>query len=347
MSFASNAGPAAVASTRRPRVGFLGVGWIGRNRMEAMLTTGEIEVAAIADALPGNTADAAQLAPGALQLDGLDALLEQDLDGMVIATPSALHAEQSVRALERGIPVFCQKPLGRSLAEVQAVIDAARASDCLLGVDLSYRGTAGIRAIHQRIAAAELGDIHAIDLTFHNAYGPDKPWFYDPKLSGGGCMMDLGVHLIDLALWTLGFPEIESIDADLFSKGRALSDRDTQVEDFGIATLHLATGCVVRIACSWHLHAGQDAVIAADFYGNKAGAAFRNVEGSFYDFKAELFHGTARETLAMPGDAWGGQMASAWAEQLGRSPRFDPDCETFAHVAAAMDGIYADAMSAA
>ncbi len=332
---------AAVTTLRRPRLGFLGVGWIGRNRMEAMLATGDIEVAAIADALPGNTADAALLAPDAMRLDSFDALLEQDLDGLVIATPSALHAEQSIRALERGIPVFCQKPLGRGLAEVEAVIAAARSTNCLLGVDLSYRGTEGMRAIKQQIDAGELGPVHAIDLTFHNAYGPDKPWFYDPKLSGGGCMMDLGVHLIDLALWTLGFPQVENIDADLFSKGRALADRDSQVEDYGIATIHLATGCVVRIACSWHLPAGQDAVIAADFFGSKAGAAFRNVDGSFYDFKAELFHGTARQTLAEPGDAWGGQMASAWARQLTRSPRFDAQGESFAAVAAVMDGIYA------
>ncbi|MCK0531338.1 Gfo/Idh/MocA family protein [Sphingobium agri] len=341
MNLSSSEALASAITLPRPRLGFLGVGWIGRNRMEAMLATGGIEAAAIADALPGNTADAALLAPDAAQLDSLDALLEQYLDGIVIATPSALHAEQSIRALERGIPVFCQKPLGRSIAEVEAVIAAAKASDRLLGVDLSYRGTEGIRAIKQQVDAGELGPIHAIDLTFHNAYGPDKPWFYDPKLSGGGCMMDLGVHLIDLALWTLGFPQVDHIDADLFSKGHPLTDRDSQVEDFGIATVRLTNGCVVRIACSWHLPAGQDAVITADFFGGKAGAAFRNVNGSFYDFKAELFHGTARQTLAEPGDAWGGQMASAWATQLARSPRFDPQCESLAAVAAVMDGIYA------
>jgi predicted dehydrogenase len=49
--------------------------------------------------------------------------------------------------------------------------------------------------------------VRAVDLTFHNAYGPDKPWFYDPAQSGGGCVMDLGVHLVDLALWTLGWPK--------------------------------------------------------------------------------------------------------------------------------------------
>lgn len=342
MTTAAVIAPASSATVElaRPRLGFLGVGWIGRNRMEAMLATGGIEAVAIADALPGNTADAAQLAPGTAQLDSLDALLDQQLDGIVIATPSALHAEQSIRALERGIPVFCQKPLGRSLAEVRAVIDAARDADRLLGVDLSYRGTAGMRAIRDSVAAGDLGHVHAVDLTFHNAYGPDKPWFYDPTLSGGGCMMDLGVHLIDLALWALDFPQVEHVEAALFSKGRALRDRSTQVEDHGVATLYLAGDRVVRIACSWNLHAGQDAVIAADFHGDQAGAAFRNVGGSFYDFEAQLFHGTAREVLTQPGDPWGGQMAADWAAALVRSSRFDPASEQLACVAHVMDAIY-------
>ena len=324
----------------RPRLGFLGVGWIGRHRMEAMLGSDAITVAAISDALPDNSAQAGALAPGAVQLDDVDALLEQALDGIVIATPSALHAEQSIRALDRGVAVFCQKPLGRSRAEVAAVIDAARRADRLLGVDLSYRGTAGMRAIRERIQAGELGHVHAIDLVFHNAYGPDKPWFYDPLLSGGGCVMDLGVHLIDVALWMLDFPEVESIEADLFCKGQPLADRSAQVEDLGLATIRLAGGTVVRIACSWHLPAGQDAVISADFYGSAAGASFRNQNGSFYDFSADLLRGTQRERLTEPGDAWGGQMATLWAQQLARSNRYDPDCEKLIALAAIIDGIY-------
>src|SRR3546814_5656868 len=110
-----------------------------------------------------------------------------------------------------------------------------------------------------------------------------------------------------------------------------------------MATLHLADGRMVRVACSWNLHGGQDAVIASDFYGDKAGVSCRNIDGSFYDFRAELFRGTAREALSEPGDPWGGRMAGQWAEKLARSPRFDPVCEELAHVADIMDGIYAAA----
>src|SRR5205085_415527 len=128
-------------------------------------------------------------------------LCELDLDGLVIATPSASHAVQARAALERGIAVFCQKPLARTAAETASVVEAARAANRLLGVDLSYRHTEAMRHIGALARSGELGDIYAIDLVFHNAYGPDKAWFRDVKLSGGGCVIDLGTHLVDLALW--------------------------------------------------------------------------------------------------------------------------------------------------
>lgn len=326
-----------------PRLGFLGVGWIGRHRMEAMVSTGLIDAAAIADVQPENAAEAALLALDAARVEDLETLLDCDLDGIVIATPSALHAQQSIRALEHGLAVFCQKPLGRNAAEVEAVVEAAGRADRLLGVDLSYRGTAGMQAIREQISGGQLGHVHAIDLVFHNAYGPDKPWFYDRQLSGGGCIMDLGVHLIDLALWVTDFPEVVGLEASLFSKGRPLASHGTEVEDYGVATLHLAGGTVVRLACSWNLHAGQDAVICADFYGGEGGAAFRNVKGSFYDFEASLFKGTASQLLASPPDPWGGRVATEWALRLSTDRAFDPACERLVDVARVMDGIYSAA----
>ena len=98
----------ALPQSRIPALGFLGVGWIGRNRMEAIARAGAGCVAAVADASPEMAAAAREAAPDAEVADGLDALLEMGLDGIVIATPSALHAEQSIRALEGVAAVFCQ-----------------------------------------------------------------------------------------------------------------------------------------------------------------------------------------------------------------------------------------------
>ncbi|MCK8780902.1 Gfo/Idh/MocA family oxidoreductase [Rhizobium sp. NTR19] len=328
--------------TRPARLGFLGVGWIGRHRMEAILSSGIAEAAAIADASSETVQEAAKLAPSANVVSSLDELLQQDLDGIVIATPSAQHAEQSIKALESGVAVFCQKPLGRTAQEVDAVIAAAKKADRLLGVDLSYRHTKGMQQIRELIRAGELGKVFAADVTFHNAYGPDKPWFYDKSLSGGGCVMDLGIHLIDLALWALDFPEVTSVSSNVIAGGAPLGSSD-KVEDYGVATLTLAGGTVIRIACSWRLQAGCDAIIEASFFGTDGGAAMRNVNGSFYDFTAERFRGTSRESLIEPPDDWGGRAAVAWARQLAEGGRYDPKCERLADTARAMDQVYGNA----
>ena len=328
------------APTRRPRLGFLGVGWIGRHRMEAIARTGAVEIAAIADPSPDMAAEALKLAPDAEVAADLHSLLDAGVDGVVIATPSALHAEQSIQALERGVAVFCQKPLGRTEAEVRAVVDAARAADRLLAVDLSYRFTEGARRVRDLVRSGELGRVYAADLTFHNAYGPDKPWFYDPALSGGGCVMDLGVHLADLALWALDFPKVVNVTSALFSGGDPLAGRADRVEDYAVATLELDTGAMLRLACSWKLQAGCEAVIGAELYGTAGGAAFRNVDGSFYDFTAERFRGTSRETLSSPPDDWGGRAAADWARRLAAGERFDPEAERLVDVAGVLDRIY-------
>lgn len=326
-------------TNNKPRIGFLGTGWIGRHRMAAMVASGAVEAVAISDPSAEMLAEALTVAPGAQACGSLAEMLALNLDGVVIASPSALHAAQSIAALEAGAAVFCQKPLGRDAAENEAVVAAARRADRLLGVDLSYRHTAGMRAIAPLVQGGVLGRLFAIDLTFHNAYGPDKPWFYDRAQSGGGCVMDLGIHLADLALWLIPGASVVGVDAALYAGGAPVAPE--AVEDYAVANIRLDHGVTVRLACSWRLHAGQDAVIEAAFYGTEGGAALRNVAGSFYDFTAEHFRGTARETLAVPPDDWGGRAAVDWAQRLAAGARFDPAADEYVATARVLDAIYA------
>jgi predicted dehydrogenase len=330
------------ADTRvRPlRLGFLGVGWIGRNRMQALIQSGLAEATTIVDPSPHMIEEAMALSPKARHAEGLDDLLADELDGVVIATPSADHAAQSIRALKAGKAVFCQKPLGRTAGEAQAVVTAARAADRLLGVDLSYRHTSAMQAIRALIESGELGKIFSVDLTFHNAYGPDKSWFYDRRLSGGGCLIDLGVHLIDLVLWCLGYPAVSNVSSRLLRDGKMLTPLAEEVEDFASATFDLGDGTTVRLACSWRLQAGRDAVIEAKFFGTNGGCGLRNIDGSFYDLTAERYSGTHMHTLVSPPDDWGGRAALAWARRLTTGNGFDEDCETIVSVAETIDRIY-------
>jgi predicted dehydrogenase len=322
-----------------PRLGFLGLGWIGRHRLAAVVEAGVAEVAGLADV----SADAAEAALGlartARRAAGLDDLLALGVDGVVIATPSAQHAEQCERALAAGAAVFCQKPLGRSAAEAGAVVAAARAANRRLGVDFSYRHARAVAAVRDLVRDGTLGDVYAVDLTFHNAYGPDKDWFYDARTSGGGCLMDLGVHLLDFVDWTFDSP-IVAASASLFARGRPFAADGAQVEDYATAALTLGSGASVRLACSWRLPLGRDAQIRLAVYGTRGGAACENVGGSFYDFVAERYDGTRSHRLVEPPDAWGGRAAVAWARALADGTGFDPAIESAVRTAAILDGLY-------
>src|SRR3954447_1956639 len=104
-------------SSLLPRLGFAGVGWIGRQRLGAIAASGAGEIAAIFDPVYEAAVRSAELAPTAALVTSFEKLLALDLDGIVIATPSALHAAQTIAALQHGKAVFCQKPLARDAGE--------------------------------------------------------------------------------------------------------------------------------------------------------------------------------------------------------------------------------------
>jgi predicted dehydrogenase len=314
-----------------PRLGFAGAGWIGRSRLEAISAAGIAHVAGVADPIGAG-----------LDVDCLGSfaeLLELDLDGVVIATPNALHAEQAVAALDRGLAVFCQKPLGRDACETHAVVEAAREADRLLGVDLSYRWSDAAHRVREEIRSGAVGDVYAAEFTFHNAYGPNRPWYYDRALAGGGCLLDLGIHLVDLALWALDFPPA------YVRAARFLSPRGLEVEEVAIAELELGEA-VVRLGCSWHLPAGRDCVLEASFYGAGGGVRLSNVGGSFYELRAQRLEGTQTSELSPVEDDWGGRAAVAWTRRLAHDRRFDADAEQFITVAQVLDAIYGAARCA-
>jgi predicted dehydrogenase len=324
-------------------IGFVGVGWIGRHRMEAVQSAGAAEVAAIVDPDAGAARDAASATGCDAVFPDLESAISDggvELDGVVIATPTALHAGQARQALERGIPVVCQKPLGRTGIECRELVHLAREADVALGVDMSYRHAAAVTAALDSLKAGKIGRPHAAELVFHNAYGPDKAWVRDVALAGGGALIDLGCHLIDLARLFLGDLSAAEVQADLFADGEPLGPDPDRVEDLALAQVRLTDGRVMRVACSWWLPAGTDAVLEASFFGAGRAITVRNVDGSFYDFEALLVEGRRSQRIAGPPDQWGGRALLAWARRLARDRSFDPEVEQLVPVAELIDRIY-------
>jgi predicted dehydrogenase len=279
---------------------------------------------------------AKSIAPGAAEVATFHDLLGRNADGIVIATPSAMHTTQCVDALELGYSVFCKKPLGRTAGEARRVVDAARAANQLLCVDFGYRNATAVRRVRELAKSGELGHVRVARLAFHDAYGPGKAC--DRALSGGGCLMDLGSHLVDLALFVLGFPEVLGVECRTLRLGSHVAT--SAVEDVAVARLDLEGDAIVEIACSWGLPIGRGVEIRAEFFGSRGGAAIRNVGGSFHDLVAERYAGDSTTTLAIPPDDWGSRGIVDWANRVAKREGFSEEANEHVVVAELLDRLY-------
>lgn len=323
----------------RPRLGFAGLGWIGGQRMRTLAGSGVAHAAAVCEPDASRLdAACAELACAPAVCPSFEELIAQPLDGIVIATPNALHEAQARAALARGLPVFCQKPLALSRAGIERLVALAQEKGVALGVDWSYRCLAGMRELRRRIQDGAIGDVVAAELCFHNAYGPDAAWYYDVERSGGGCLLDLGCHLLDLCHWLLGLSGADDVHARCFHAGRRLEPPVQAAEDCVLAAIEYSSGARVHLACSWRAAAGRGAVIGCRAFGTRGGAEIANVGGSFYDFEVAITRGTERELLGAPPDAWPGRALIEWAHALPGSGAGELD--GLAETAGVIDRIY-------
>jgi predicted dehydrogenase len=328
-------------NTKTIKIGFVGTGWIGRNRMTGVLNEPFLQPVAIVDTDDNQALAAKSVSKECKRFNSLWEMLNAGTDAVVIATPSAMHAEQAMQALNSGCAVFCQKPLGRDAKECTLVINTAKEKNLLLGVDMSYRFLDGVQIAKKVIQNHEIGNIFAVDCCFHNAYGPDKAWFYDPESSGGGCLIDLGIHLIDLSMWIMGFPKVNDVSGALYSKGtRIKRSLKSNVEDFADVRIELETGTVIKTACSWKISAGCNAIINWTFYGSNGTICVKNVNGSFYDFITEKYSGTSRSVLHNSPQNWGEVAIREWAKKLFVCNKFDESVEKLIAISSVIDQVY-------
>jgi len=265
-------------------------------------------------------------------------MLEVGVDVVVIATPSARQAETAIAALERGVAVFCEGLETQTTGEISRVIAAARSANLLLGVNLPYRFLHGLRQVRQICRDGELGEIYSADVMFHQPARPAQP--LSGETFSPGCVRDPGFHMIDLALWHLGFPRIRDVASRLFAQGKLLRGQSHCAEDFAVARFDLENGATIKLACSCSLPAGCGPIIAGSFHGTNGGASFHNTEGSYSDFVARRFRGSQITTFEFVPHARTGGAVAHWAERLANGAKFDAEAETLATVAAGLDRIY-------
>lgn len=174
-----------------------------------------------------------------------------DLDAVTITTPNAVHAEQAACAFQHGKHVFCEKPLGVSVAEVEGMVDTARASGRVHQVAFTFRYTRGVRELRRRVRAGEIGTPYLVRMKF-DGWGGLSPdwrisWRENAAEAGGGLLFDMGSHLFDLAHFVVG--PIERATGFTHTLPRSRVDRRTgepapvETDDLAVALFRHEAGC--------------------------------------------------------------------------------------------------------
>lgn len=282
-------------STSTPlRVAVVGLGWAGQQHLQAYQQIEGVEVVGLAGK---ETELLAQLgaAHGVAGLfDGWPELLElPGLDAISIAVPTFLHAPIAVAALDRGLHVLSEKPIARNATEARQMVDAARRAGRVLDVAFNHRRRGDIRELRKIIQAGELGRPYYAKASWLRRSGIPGlgSWFTSRELAGGGPLADIGVHVLDYALYLLGEPKVIAVSAVTYAElgprgrggsGRAAADRSKsvfEVEDFASAFLRLAGGGTLLIEAGWASYRPPEDLIDFTVYGTDGGAELR-VEGA-------------------------------------------------------------------
>lgn len=192
--------------------------------------------------------------------DYKDMLENQDIDAVIIATPTNSHKEIAIDCLAAGKDILVEKPLARTYAEAKEIVDAARKykRKLMVGMNLRYRpDTMLLRSI---INSSEIGEPFYAKCGWIRSRSSEEKWFTKKEEAGGGVIIDLGIHLLDLALWLMNFPQVSSVSCKNFYHFTK------NVEDTSISFIKFKDGSLINLEVSWSLATDKD-----NFYLNVFG----------------------------------------------------------------------------
>jgi len=276
------------------RIGVVGLG-MGRSHIKSYKQIPSCELVAIADV----DKDKLESVGGELGLqerytDAIKMFEKADLDAVSIAVPNKFHSPLTIAALKKGLHVLCEKPMAMTVAEAEKMKAAAKQAKKTLMINMSYRFSDMSFALKQQVDAGVVGDIYFGRTVWHRRRGMPKfgGWFGQKDLSGGGPLIDLGVHRIDLALWLMGYPEPVSVFGSAYNViAKEIAKREKKkytVEDLACGIIKFKNDATLIVEASWALNVNEQEHMVTTLYGDKGGLVHKNVGGT-YTMAAELY----------------------------------------------------------
>jgi predicted dehydrogenase len=249
------------------RIGIVGLGLMGRVHARNVIDV-DGQIVAGADVAPSAREEFAEEFAVPTYEEHTELLAEETLDAIVITTPNRYHEPAAVAALESGVNVLVEKPLAHSLESAKRIAAAARQSSAFCMIGFHSRFSPAATATRAYRDAGRLGEISHVEATYIRRRGIPTPgsWFTNGELSGGGSLIDVGVHVVDLAMYVLDFPEVAEVtgvartnfgprddyaDPDGFSAGWEGTTGRFDVDDSVSAFVRFETGQSISLEVAW------------------------------------------------------------------------------------------------
>ncbi len=276
-------------STERLRIGVIGAG-VGALHLAAYTQLPEVEVVALAGLDDDRVARvAAEYKVPRTYREYEHMLAAPDVDAVSICLPNYLHAPVAIAALEAGKHVLVEKPLAPNAVDAATIAEAAKAHDRVLMISFDKRHRSDVLWIKEYIDSGALGRIYYAKAHWMRRAGIPRlgSWFVNKEQAGGGPLVDLGVHVLDIAMYLMGEPRPLAVSASAYaefgprgqkgwggySRGRQFSDEKLpyEVEDLASAFIRLEGGATLLLEASWATHSAASDDFGVTLYGSEGG----------------------------------------------------------------------------
>ncbi len=244
------------------RFGLIGCGGIGQLRAQALSLNNNYQLTAVTDLDQSLSQSLTAQYGGQIAANWRELIRRDDVDAVLVSTPPMLHAEMSIAALEAGKHVLCEKPLARTLAESQQMVEAAARHNRFLGTGFNYRFYPSMKKARELLDSGLIGELdHIRSYTGYSATDHNQAWLHDEKVMGGGALRDNGIHLIDLTCYFLG----DVADIKGYTSNSVWGFPGC--EDNGFALLRNQQNRVATLQASWTEWRGYKLMV--EIYGSR------------------------------------------------------------------------------
>jgi predicted dehydrogenase len=248
----------------RIRLGVVGVGWVAQVvHLPILMKMSEVEVVAVCDREKSKAQVVAEkFGIRHFHTDVHEMLQHENISAVIVCTSTDAHKEATIASMEAGKDVLVEKPIARQYSEAVAMAEVAEATKRKLMVGMNHRFRPDTMILKSFIEGKELGKLFYTRVGWLRKRSSDSTWFTQKEKSGGGVFIDLGIVMLDMALWMMGYPAVERVRTAHFKH------RTKGVEDTSLVTLTLKNGSAVNIEVSWSMTLDDD-IYYCDVFGTE------------------------------------------------------------------------------